>query len=209
MFKSSYSTKYLPTVNYLTSLDKYSIFSLVFIYLCLAWYGIAAFLVGVYNNNIVLTIDKIILVLFLLLYFVVHVMFIMWLRTAYLIRNSMVDRDEEFWLDEKKCAEERIHSSFANNSHQISPSLIHNLETHKHSLAGHAMTSNSSGNIPRSFLKRDSLFGTINNIDKIGYYQNRNSRPTISDNFRQLFNIQKPKKSSSLDNDFSKVIPNI
>lgn len=213
MFKSSYSTKYLPTVNYLTSLDKYSLFSLVFIYMCLVWYGVCASLYGAYPSRTVYSIDKIVFALLLIFYFIVHVVFILWLRSAYLIRNTMVDRDEEFWRDEH---EKKKHSSAASNenngakssflvgqtgqSHNqpISPTLINNLESQKPT----SSLSNLS-NLTRPVVnmnKRESVFNTINNIDKIGYFQNRHQRKSLTENMRFfLYNSSKPSRARTSD----------
>ena len=220
MFKSSYSMKYLPTVNYLTSLDTYSICSLVFIYLCLIWHGTVSSLLSVYSNQIVFIIDRTVFSILLFTYFIVHVVLSMWLRSAYLIRNSMADKDEEFWRDQKmggggggKVDDDVVQSFLANNSHHLSSpshSVMQHLDTQKlNNPSGGNANGNGSGNgnFQRVSLKRESVFGTINNIDKINYYQNRR-KSTIADNFRFFF-MDKSKKSSnqSSGNSLNRVNP--
>ena len=95
-FRWGYSTRCLPTVNYLTSLDKYSISSLVFIYLCLVWHGSTIF----FHKNIptLVQIDRVILVLLLFIYTSMHVILFIWLQSAYSIRKAMVERDHDFYM---------------------------------------------------------------------------------------------------------------
>lgn len=163
------------------------------------WYGLAASLFTVYEDRIVFTIDKIVLFLFLLAYFIIHVLFFMWLRSAYMIRNAIANREEEFWLDEHTRGTHAKHSaahddeaatsaSSFNTSNQISPSLMQNLDMQK---------LNSQGNFLQLSLKRESVFGTINNIDRINFYQKRVRKQSLADNFKFLFNGKSKKNNNS------------
>lgn len=95
-FRWGYSTRCLPTVNYLTSLDKYSISSLVFIYVCLVWHGTTIFFHSMMETLI--KIDRVVLVFLMLIYTIMHVILFIWLRSAYSIRRAMVERDHDFYM---------------------------------------------------------------------------------------------------------------
>lgn len=95
-FRWSYSTRCLPTVNYLTSLDSYSIRSIVLIFFCLVWHGFCTIFFNFYKYEIVNKIDKIILGILSLLFIVSHLILLLWIRSAHKIRKLMKLKDKTF-----------------------------------------------------------------------------------------------------------------
>ena len=96
-FRWGYSTRCLPTINYLTSLDKYSIGSIIVIYLALLWHGLCAFLLRRAPQDIVVTVDMIVLTFFAFFYLMFHVVLLIWLNSAFSIRRCLGKRDEKYF----------------------------------------------------------------------------------------------------------------
>jgi hypothetical protein len=101
MFKWSYSTRHLPTVNYLTSLDKYSICSLAFVYLCFTWHGIVNILYDFMDAQTVVIVDHVVLVILLSVYFIMQCVLLLWLKRAYTKRENYKRKDSEINLNHK------------------------------------------------------------------------------------------------------------
>lgn len=97
-FRWVYSGKCLPTVNYLTSLDKYALVSLTCIYLCLIWHGgISQVLIKFgHELNTIRLVDKLVFATLLSLYIGIHFCLIFWLRKAHRIRRKMLERDTKY-----------------------------------------------------------------------------------------------------------------
>ena len=168
MFKSALSTKHLPTVNYLTSLDKYSISSLIFIYSCLVWHGTVATLLCILSPLVVQFIDKVVLVLLVLFFIITHMVFAKWLRSAYKIRQRMIERDEEF--------------SSLENSTNLNSTRTKQLEQKQDSLA----LLNNNVISPKPLQHRMSIFNTIDNIDQINYFYNSHRHPSFQTSTNSL-----------------------
>jgi len=88
----------LPKVNYLTSLDKYSLISLTCVYLCLIWHGALPFVLNTWNvsHKILYDLDKVFLCALAIFYLIVHVFLILWLRRAHVIRRIMIEKDVNY-----------------------------------------------------------------------------------------------------------------
>ena len=121
----------------------------------------------------------------------------------------MADKDEEFWREQIKPAsgkvdDDVVQSFLANNSHHLSSSPTHSVMQNLDTQKLNNPNGNGNGNFQRVSLKRESVFGTINNIDKINYYQNRR-KTTIADNFRWIFMDKAAAKKGN--NQLSRVNP--
>jgi hypothetical protein len=95
-FRWGYSTRCLPAINYLTSLDKYSIGSIIVIYLALLHHGLVASLIKVWGLDIMTTVDVFVFVIFSLIYLLFHVILLLWLNKAFLIRRVLKKLDEKY-----------------------------------------------------------------------------------------------------------------
>lgn len=116
-FRWGYSTRCLPTINYLTSLDKYSIGSIIVIYLALLWHGLCAMLLRVAAMDTMITVDLFVLTFFALFYFLFHVILLIWLNSAFSIRRSLSKRDEKYFKS-------RSRSSYNQNNVNVSQDNI-------------------------------------------------------------------------------------
>ncbi|CAF0706853.1 unnamed protein product [Brachionus calyciflorus] len=139
-FRWSYSSRCLPTVNYLTSLDKYSIFSLFLIFLTLMWHGSNKFLLTIFNQQTVYNLDDLFLAFLFILFTLSHIVLFIWLKSANSIRNAMKEKDNKLFKPQTKSCESLL-------SNEI------------------MIDSNNNNTIMNT--KRLSVFSTINNIDAI------------------------------------------
>jgi hypothetical protein len=97
-FRWVYSGKCLPTVNYLTSLDKYALISLTCIYLCLIWHGGISQILIKFDHDLsrIRLLDKFVFITLLSFYIAIHFCLIFWLRKAHRIRRKMLERDTRY-----------------------------------------------------------------------------------------------------------------
>ncbi len=97
-FRWMYSCRCLPTVDYLTSLDKYSLISIIFIYLCCIWHGGVSHMLIYFGYKLVdlRVMDQYVCLSFIVLYFTVQLVLIIWLRRGYLLRQSLRQQDIEY-----------------------------------------------------------------------------------------------------------------
>jgi hypothetical protein len=95
-FRWAYSSRLLPTVNYLTSLDKYSIASLILIYLSLMWHGFSWVFLEFFDSKTLKLIDRNMLIALIFYNMMIHVILFIWLRSAYAKRKLMNDKDKKF-----------------------------------------------------------------------------------------------------------------
>lgn len=159
-FRWSYSSRCLPTVNYLTSLDKYSIGSLVLIYLCLIWHGISIWFLRVFKHETAQKLDKFFLAFLMLLYILFHAILFIWLRSAYSIRRSLMDKDSKLFRHEMKSAQSQIISN------------------------DNLIEEDNERNVIFNYNKRQSVFSTINNIDAIDDGNRKSRIRRLSTQFR-------------------------
>lgn len=148
-----------------------------------------ATLFSIYSTRIVLIIDKTVLILMLLLFLITHFIFFMWLRSAYLIRNSMTERDMLLKSEKSRGKENQsflINSN--NNSSSLTPTPTNILQK-----------ANGSD-------KFGSIFQTIDNIDKVNYYSHR--KKSITDNVKIFFGSKSKNNSNGNSGmSFSKIQP--
>ena len=100
-FRWSYSSRCLPTVNYFTSLDSYSIKSIVLIFLCFVWHGFVTIFFNFFEYNTVNIIDKSMLGFLFLLFLMINLSLALWLKSAFKIRKSIESKDRKF-LEKRK-----------------------------------------------------------------------------------------------------------
>ena len=75
------TSKSLPTISYLTSLDKYEIVNLIFLVVCCFWHSIGSSLIT--DPNLQLSIDKIILIILGVIFFLIQIIFIISLLRSF------------------------------------------------------------------------------------------------------------------------------
>lgn len=95
-FRWSYSSRCLPTVNYLTSLDKYSINSLILIFLCLIWHGLGVVFLNFFTWDTVKKLDRLFLTFLIIFFILTHLILFIWLKSANSIRKALRDRDNNY-----------------------------------------------------------------------------------------------------------------
>ena len=78
IFKWSFSSRCLPTVNYLTSLDIYSIESIVLVFLCFVWHGFVTIFFNFFDYNTVFIIDKVVLGILFFVFILVNLTLLVW-----------------------------------------------------------------------------------------------------------------------------------
>lgn len=151
-FRWSYSSRCLPTVNYLTSLDKYSINSLILIFLCLVWHGFGNVLLNFFNFDTIKKLDRLFLVFLILIFISSHVILFVWMKSANSIRNALKQRDCLFGNPQSKSSQSMFSEEY-------------DIDTNNNLL-------NS---------KRFSVFSSLNYIDAINYSKrlSMSRRPTI------------------------------
>lgn len=77
-------TKNLPTISYLTTLDKYGISALIFLVALCAWHGIISSSIKLDNSRFDnYTIDTIVLIIFAILFVLFHVIYILVFHKKY------------------------------------------------------------------------------------------------------------------------------
>jgi hypothetical protein len=97
-FRWMYSCRCLPTVDYLTSLDKYSLISIIFIYSACIWHGGVSHMMLFFGCKIedLRIMDRYVCLAFIVLYFTVQLVLIIWLRRGYLLRQSLKEQDVNY-----------------------------------------------------------------------------------------------------------------
>ncbi|CAF0922000.1 unnamed protein product [Adineta ricciae] len=97
----------LPTISYLTTLDKYAIISIIMLVLLCIWHSIiAAFiflnpdvavLKGIAHTNVYANIDRYVCISAILCYIIIHIILLIWLiRVPYKRRRKMEFLDREY-----------------------------------------------------------------------------------------------------------------
>lgn len=94
-FRWSYSSRCLPTVNYFTSLDSYSIKSIVLIFLCFVWHGFVTIFFNFFDYKVVNIIDKSMLGFLFLVFILINLSLVLWLKSAFKIRKSIESYDRK------------------------------------------------------------------------------------------------------------------
>jgi uncharacterized membrane protein AbrB (regulator of aidB expression) len=74
------SARCLPTVNYLTSLDKYSITSIVMVYIALVWHAVLKIFDSMISKEATFIMDKIVFIVLLIIYCFIHILLFRWLK---------------------------------------------------------------------------------------------------------------------------------
>lgn len=81
----------LPTISYLTSLDKYAIVCIFYVCLLCVWHS----LVGAFwpNNQ---SLDQWLLIAFSIIFFIIHLIFLIWIYFAYGEIRRLTKQEKEF-----------------------------------------------------------------------------------------------------------------
>ena len=91
----------LPTISYMTSLDKYAMFSIVYLVSCCIWHSIIGsnLLPGDVNKQVYY--DQWALIVFAGLFIILHIMLVFWYLIAY-SHVRRIENEEKYFLSKHK-----------------------------------------------------------------------------------------------------------